>query len=288
MGIAPAHARRIWQRIEAVHALTYFAPACLAANKAVGLRGFWMGYFGARAAPLGPVGPAVVEATFYNFAASMVERAIPDAWGFAAPDEIVAARRAAAATALREVAGPVDALADELAAALAGAVAAADAAGRPLFAANRALAPAADPVERLWQMCTSLREHRGDGHVAALTAAGLDGCEVHVLFAANHQVPAETLRDNRGWSTEDWAAAASRLERRGLVHGDRATRAGASLHERIEQTTDELAAAPYAALAADDLEVAERSLDTVASAVVAAGVIPFPNPMGLPAPDPPR
>jgi hypothetical protein len=53
----------------------------------------------------------------------------------------------------------------------------------PLFSANRSLALPDDPVERLWQLCTSLREHRGDGHVAALTAKGLDGLEAHVLIA---------------------------------------------------------------------------------------------------------
>jgi hypothetical protein len=32
-------------------------------------------------------------------------------------------------------------------------------------------------VSALWQAATSLREHRGDGHVAVLTAEGLNGFE---------------------------------------------------------------------------------------------------------------
>lgn len=42
----------------------------------------------------------------------------------------------------------------------------------PLFLANRDLAQPEDPVARLWQLSTTLREHRGDGHVAAWTAEG--------------------------------------------------------------------------------------------------------------------
>ena len=84
-------------RIEAVHAVTYFAPESRDQLAATGLRGFWMGYFAARAAPLGAVGPALVSATFFNFHPSMVERAIPDAWTFAEPSAVLLARRAGAA-----------------------------------------------------------------------------------------------------------------------------------------------------------------------------------------------
>ena len=61
-------ARTIWQQIEAVHAVVYFASEPAEAAKLAGLRGFWMGYFGFRAAPLGAVGPAAIVATFANFA----------------------------------------------------------------------------------------------------------------------------------------------------------------------------------------------------------------------------
>ncbi len=60
-------ARVVWRQLEPIHAVTYFAPRCRAAFSDVGLRGFWMGYFARRAAPLGAVGPAVVTATFINF-----------------------------------------------------------------------------------------------------------------------------------------------------------------------------------------------------------------------------
>ena len=75
----PTHgpdARAWWRVIEPVHAVTYFAPASPDWLAATGLRGFWMAYFAARAAPLGAVGPATATATFFNFHPAMV-RAVP-------------------------------------------------------------------------------------------------------------------------------------------------------------------------------------------------------------------
>jgi hypothetical protein len=38
-----------------------------------------------------------------------------------------------------------------------------------------------------------LREHRGDGHIAALLAAGMDPCEALVSFAAIGAAPEEVF-----------------------------------------------------------------------------------------------
>src|SRR5437773_9693676 len=85
-------ARRAWQLVEPLHGLTYFAPETRAATDALGLRGGWMSYFACRAAPMGAVSAAVVTAVFYNFNPAMVERAIPDAWGYATPAQLLDAR----------------------------------------------------------------------------------------------------------------------------------------------------------------------------------------------------
>ncbi len=89
----PALARQIWQRLELIHVVTYFSPEPIGALRDAGYKGFWMGYFAGRAAPLGAVGPEVVTALFYNFAPSRVARALPDAWGFAPPEAALSARR---------------------------------------------------------------------------------------------------------------------------------------------------------------------------------------------------
>jgi hypothetical protein len=161
----------------------------------------------------------------------------------------------------------------------------ADGAGRALFCANRGLPRADDPVEELWQGCTCLREHRGDGHVAALTAAGLDGCESHVLFALSEGTDGDLFRANRGWTEDDWGDALERLTARGLVVGDEITSAGRELRESIETTTDRLAAGVFEELHPTEEPLLRQTLAEVGRAVVSAGVLPFPNPIGLPAPE---
>ncbi len=277
-------ARAWWRCLEPVHAVTYFAPECRERSSAIGLRGFWMGYFAARAAPLGAVGPATVEATFFNFHGSMVRRAIPDAWSFADPHSILEARRVGAAAALRRLLPSVDELAAPLVPSLHRVIDDATGAGRSLFSANRGLDRSTDPVERLWQACTCLREHRGDGHVAALTTHALDGCEALVLFAVSEGIPDTLFLQGRGWSSEEWESARRRLEVRGLVDGEHISPAGRELRRAIEQLTDELAAPPFAVLGAAQQASLWEGLRAIADAVTTAAVIPFPNPMGFPAP----
>jgi hypothetical protein len=281
--VEPAIARAAWQRLEPIHAVTYFAPECRDAYKQLGLRGFWMGYFAGRAAPMGAVNAGVVEATFFNFHPVMIRRAIPGAWSIAPPAAIVETRSAAAAAALRRLTPGGRVCAPELVPMLRRVIEHTGSGGRALFAANRDVARPDDEMAELWQAATALREHRGDGHVAALSAAGVDGCEAHVLFAATEHVPAQLLRDNRGWSADDWEASTDRLRTRGLLDdASRPTDSGRALRREIEQRTDTLALPPYAALHDDDVSQLLLLAGQIATAVAASGVIPFPNPMGLP------
>ena len=278
-------ARLLWTRLETLHAVTYFAPESHAAAADAGLRGFWMGYFGFRAAPLGPVGPPVVEAIFANFAPAMVRRSLPDAWSYATPDALIELRAKAAAAALRRLVPDIDRVATDCIDPLRAVVEAAGPLGRPLFAANAALTPPDDPVAGLWQLTTTVREHRGDGHVATLSVEGLDGPSAHQLHAAEHATPHELLQPNRGWDDDAWTAAATRLETHGLVDAGSLTDAGRTLRDRIEHRTDELAWAPIErALDADAFTALVDALSPAAETVTESGTIPFPNPMGLPRP----
>jgi len=280
--VEPSEARRAWHLIETVNAVSYFTEECREAATRLGLKGFWMGYFANRASPMGAVPASVVEATFYNFHPAMVRRAIPDAWSFAPVGEVLGARSEAAARAIRARASEAQALAPRLVALLRPLIEAADGAGRPLFSANRDVEVTGD-VERLWQALTTLREHRGDGHVAVLTEAGLDGCEVHlVAVAASGQDPS-TYQAARGWSVDDWAHAAERLRERGLLDAaERLTTEGRELRERIERRTDELAIRPYRSLSEAAFGELLSLLGTLARQIAAAGAISYPNPMGLP------
>ena len=98
---APELARQLYDRFEPVHAVTYFAPEARAAMDDLGYRGFWMGYFAARSAPLGQVAPEVVTALFYNFAPARVAKALPAAWEIAGPQIVLRTREASAVAALR-------------------------------------------------------------------------------------------------------------------------------------------------------------------------------------------
>jgi hypothetical protein len=283
----PDTARRLWRGIETLNAVAYFTPECREAPTRLGLAGFWMGYFACRAAPMGPVGAGMVEATFYNFHPDRVRRAIPEAWTRATPAAVIDARTAAAAAALRRLLpdGDADRLAVAVTPDLEVVIDRAGPAGRPLFAANAELARPADPVGALWLAATTLREHRGDSHVALLAGAGLDGCEVHVLAVGCDGTPPELYQQSRGWSTDDWRGAVERLAARGLLDGDgRATAAGRARRSEIERRTDELAVVPYAAAGEAAVESLLRQLEPAARAVADSGEIRFPNPMGLPPP----
>jgi hypothetical protein len=283
----PAMARRMWQALETLHATVYFAPEPRDGYRRAGLKGGWMGYFASRSAPMGPVPPEVVMATFYNFHPRMVRRAIPDAWGFASPERVLAARFEGADAALRRLLGGWVEGPEVVEAAALGrrAMEGLDPSGRPLFAAHAALPWPEPPHLALWHAATLYREFRGDAHVACLFTDGIDGCEAHVLAAGAGRVPGSLLRERRGWSEEEWAEAVARLRDRGWVEEDGSlTQAGRAGREGRERRTDELAMAPWRQLGDTACGRLLELLDQPVRAVVEGGGVPFPNPVGLPAP----
>jgi hypothetical protein len=276
-------ARLVWQYGEPIHAVMFFAPETRAATDALGLKGGWMSYFGCRAAPLGAVPAAVVTSIFYGFHQSAVARAIPDAWSYADPAALCEARLTAMDAALRRVLGDaVDGDGVRRAAALAmEIVETADFTGRPLGAANAALAPPDLPHLQLWQALGAVREHRGDGHVACLVANQIDPCESLVLQGATGRSDPDALRDRRGWSEPEWRAAVDRLRDRGWVDGDgRVTSAGVEARDAVEEATDRVAAPVVAVLGERALELVE-ALRPLAETVMGSGEIPAKNNMGL-------
>lgn len=281
------YARRMWPAFETYHAHVYFVPEAAEAYRNVGLKGGWMGYFASRSAALGAASPELVTAIFFNFHPTMVARALPDAWALASPADVRAARLQTVDVALRRlipehVGSPAEAEAAELAREATEATALS---GRPLFAALRSLPWPDEPHLVLWHACTMLREHRGDGHVAALTAAGLDGCEAHVTVAATGAVPRETLQANRKWSDEEWTEAEARLKDRGWLDPAGAlTDLGRAGRDDVEAHTDDAAEAPWRALGPERTERLLELLTPMARAINAAGGVPVPNPVGVPAP----
>jgi hypothetical protein len=281
----PSLARQMWHQLEPVYASVYFSPEAARETAALGYDTDerWPAYFALRAAPLGPTSPELVTATFYSFSPGMVAAHVPAAWRTATAGAVLEARARGADATLRALLGeliddPRLARVAELAREAAGATAVA---GRPLAAANAALPWPDEPHMVLWQAANVLREHRGDGHVAALLAAGLDGCEALVSFAAIDAAPVENFT-SRGWSAQEWEAARARLAERGLVDmAGRATGRGRELREEVERRTDELAAAPYRALGEDGCALLAELNGPVLGAVLKSGRLPSQSTLGI-------
>jgi hypothetical protein len=276
-------ARQLWSRLEPIHAVTYFAPEARAALADAGYKGFWMGYFAGRAAPMGPVGPEVVLATFYNFSMAHVSRAIPDAWTFAPPSAALEARQQGSVTALQRAFATSELTeAVETAAPLARVAAeSAPMEGRILFAANRALPWPEEPIPALWQASTLLREHRGDGHVGTLAAAGVSGREANVLQAAAGVVPRAVFEVARHYDDAEWDRVSGELIDRGLLGGDgNLTTKGRAIRDDVEDRTNRIALSAYETLDDQQLQALIDALVPLSRAVIATGDIPPATPIG--------
>ncbi|MHA6763744.1 SCO6745 family protein [Streptacidiphilus sp. PAMC 29251] len=242
--------RRCYQALNPLHSLIYFAPEAEEEFTAAGLRAGRMCYFAGRAAAMGAVGAGTVAATFFNFSPGLVAHHIPQAWELAMPQAVLDARLRAVDRVLRRLLGE-EALADpeiaEAAELASQAASACGAAGRPLYAAHADLPVPEQPHLALWHALTLLREHRGDGHLAALTGAELDGIEALVTHTAtNKGFTAGFARASRGWSQEEWDACVERLRERGLLDAEgNQTPSGLDQRRQIEALTDTLGHAPY-------------------------------------------
>jgi len=273
----PVIARKMWRTLEPCHGLIYFAPEALAAYEALGVTGR-DGYFASRAAPMGAVPAEVVIATFFNFNPRVVRHAIPSAWDAATPVQLLAARLGAADAALRRAAGALLGEAGVTRAAELARIAAeaCTMAGRPLHAAHAGLPWPEPPHLALWHAITLLREFRGDGHIACLVEAGLDGIDALVVHAASGEVPRAALQTSRAWNDAAWAASVARLQDRGVVDDDGAlTGTGLALRQHIEDQTDALALAPWDTLGEEGCDELRSLVRPLSRAVVDSGTFGF-------------
>lgn len=274
----------MWKVFEPYHAVTYFSPLALEEIAAAGLRGFWRGYFATRAAPLGRSPAEVVAAVFFSFHPSMVARAIPEVWTLVTPADAWQARLAGVDRALRDVLAEATA-GERIRRAARIARCAAELCpteGRALFASHLSLEWPTAPHLALWHAATLLREHRGDGHVAALTVAGIGGCEALVMANAAGTVDRGQTQPNRGWSDTEWQSATDVLADRGLLlHDGQLSPDGRTLWQELAAETNSAAAAPWRRV--DDGEVEElfQTLRTLAHTLYDTSVIPWPNPIGV-------
>src|SRR6266540_4127096 len=227
-------ARRMFELVEPIGVIPYSADEPNEAMFALGFTNYWDTYFAGRAAPLGLAAAEVVDALFYNFAPGEVARHIPKVWRTTTPEAAIAARQTGCVKALRRILGdrvdtPAFARAAEL---LIKAAISAPFEGRPMYAALRAIPVPDDVVARFFHAASLLREHRGDGQLAAL----IDG-----------------MRDRGLIDDDDWLSEPGR-----------------AVKQCVEALTDDLAAKPYESLEPGELDELVATLEPLATLLLAA------------------
>ena len=121
--------------------------------------------------------------------------------------------------------------------------------GRPLYAAHASLPWPDEPHLALWHALALLREHRGDGHLAALVTEGVGSPAALIINAIGGNFPADLLQQTRAWDDDAWSACVAELKADGiLVDASTLTVEGQAPRDRIEDATDRNALAPWAHL----------------------------------------
>lgn len=270
-------ARRMFELLEPICMVTFAADESNEEQAALGHRTYWDGYFAGRAAPLGRVAGAgrargVLQLRRRRGRAAHPERVGDDpARGIAR--RAGAGQRGVPAADPRRRAGRSSPGLVRAADLTTKAATSAPTAGRVMYAGMRTVAVPGDPVARLWHSATMLREHRGDGHIAALVGAGIGGTESHVLSALDMDIhPAESFGRIHHLPKERLAEVMAGLRKRGLVDAEgRFTDAGRETKYRIEALTDALAAPPYEALSPAELDELITELEPITARLVATG-----------------
>lgn len=261
-------ARRMYDLTEPIALVNFFADEPNEAMAGLGFRSYWDGYFAGRSAPLGRAPAEVVHAAFYNFAEGEVARHLPKVWATTTPEAAHAARQRGCVAALRRILGDLAATPELARAAdlLARAATSAPTEGRIMYAGLRALPVPDEPVTRLWHAANMLREHRGDGHIAALVTERIGGLEAHVLSALDQGIhPAESFGRIHHLPAALLAEVMGGLRERGLVDAaGYLTASGRAVKDRVEALTDALAEAPYEGLTAGELDELAGLLEPVA------------------------
>lgn len=275
-------ARRLWQAVEPLHAIAYFHPEPVRALQQLGLRGFWMSYFAGRFSPLGQPPAGTVTALAYVFAPTRVERAVPDAWRFADPDQITRTWIHAAAHALRQsLPSDAERRLGQLAPLLWQPVERCHLDGRPLAAAWADIDRPDDPFASTWLAATILREHRGDGHVLAAVHAGLTGIDAAITHAATGAIPPTSPEHSRGWTRQQLETSIRQLTDRGLLSPTgEITEAGQMLRARIENDTDRLASTDLQALGSARIEEIIAISIPLSRHLYDTRTVPLHNPIG--------
>ena len=278
-------ARLLARLIEPLTGQVYFAPECHERYQALGFNGSphttsegvalpdGAAYFTSRGSALGQAPGELVAAAFGVFNAEAVVPAVTYGWTLTDAPTIAAARLEGAVGQLERILGPAPDGIDRANELLARAVAPLEPWGRALFAGTLALGRPGTPLGDLFRLADQLREFRGDSHIAAWVAAGLDATEIGLLTELYWGMPARTYVRTRAWSDTQLDDATGRLTKAGLLADGALTEEGKRFREAIEVTTDNQLAPAIDALGSD-LQELDDLLRPWATAVMDAGGYP--------------
>jgi hypothetical protein len=251
--IDPARTQPALQSIETAYATSVLHPAVVPALRELGLdvRDVSDVNVLSRAAAMRTDNPAVVWSAFFNPHPDVIHRLVPSSFEITSFGAILTAQTAALDEPFAKVAGLMDPSDLRELAELcrtASETACHHCEGRPLFAGLASLPlPAGDHL-MMWHAARLLREHRGDGHIAALVVEGLGRVDALVVHAAMMPGFADGLRRSRRWGVDDWNASMVSLRQRGWLTDDDEptfTDEGRARREWIEDRTNELAAVAF-------------------------------------------
>lgn len=273
---AVAVAAWMHRALEVLHTPVYRSRELRALLAEDGITSRMAAYLAQRSAPLGRPGASVVAATFYGFSPTVVAAHLPGVWDVVSPEQVLDRTLEAMRTLLGRLLGDQEAAASQLLDLLRPIAAAHPTAGRPLAAAWAGVTPTGEPLVDLWLATATIRESRGDGHVALLVTAGIDPLASHLLVQGDRPDARPTLEAARGWTAEEVDAAAAALRADGLLDADgRRTDRARTLRRDLERRTDELAAPPWAAAAASVDRIVELALELLPP-VLGSGAVPPP------------
>jgi hypothetical protein len=259
-------ARRLRDALEPLAAQGYYSSR--QPLEALGLS-FIPGYVWGRASALGEPSAGVVVAAFGVFEPTFLSAAYESGRATASRHDVLAARTEGATIMLSDVLGDdpdVEALAELLLSETGGL----SGAGRALFSGLRDTPVPETAHGRLWRAADLVREHRGDGHLAACIAVGLEPVEMNVLTELWVGYPLRAYSPTRGHAPEAVDAAIARLRRRGWLEGDLLSPEGVAVRQGIEAATDASQEDLVASLG-DRLAWAVEAASTLSKRLVDAG-----------------
>ena len=281
-------ARRMWSTSE-----PFVATGLICKESLISISGLGVpkgaAFFAVRGAPMGAATPAIFASAFHGFTLDRLRDGLTAAWEATTPLAVIESTHTAIPMMAERVFGESQNLQeiDRVGSLLAQIVSQLDVSGRPLAAGNKAVTSPAEPWAKLWRAWNTLREYRGDAHVATLVANNLTVDEAQVLSATwgATKYDVELLRSTRGLDDTRWELAQAQLIARGLLDAEGSiSQAGMNLREDIEQKTDEACMNAWNQLSMGELEDVRQVTYQLSAHIIEAGLFPVRSAVGAPWP----